>query len=132
MADFDRTASVKRLVGDASGRVSFDADLSSTTVADISCGIIFIHAFWAGTSVAALKRICDTLIRVDPDGRLSMVVCDIDEIEPLIGDLYNGDTTSGNGDIVWIHSGTVRARHNTSRDCDFDTTTKSLLSECHA
>ena len=132
MADFDRTASVERLTGDAAQRVVFDADLSSTSVADTSCGVIFVHAFWAVSSAAALKRFCETIVRVDPDGRLSFTVCDIDEIERLRDDLYGGDRSGGNGDIVWVRGGMVRARHNSSRECDFATATRSLLAECNA
>ncbi|MEZ5944856.1 MAG: hypothetical protein R3C18_26020 [Planctomycetaceae bacterium] len=125
----DRTASVMNLAGDAADRVTFDANLSATNIADISCGVIFVHAFWAGSSVTALKRFCEMLVRVDPNRRLTFTVCNIDEIEPERIDLYAGDHTGGNGDIVWVRDGVVLARHNASRCCDLEATTRNLLAE---
>ena len=112
MTDFDGNASVKRTCPSIADRIVFDADLSSHPLAQIRCGIVFIHAFWAGSSHTALRRIADTLTRIDPDRHLDFIVCDIDNIEHLHDVLSSGDTTGGNGDLLWISAGIVHARHN--------------------
>ena len=134
MADFDREASVKRTCPSAADRLLFDADLSLHPVEDIRCGIIFVHAFWAGQSILTLRKLGESLNRVDPAHRVELIVCDIDEIQQLPdwqARFYGDDTTGGGGDASWIANGVVRARHNASRQCDFDTTTRSLLLECN-
>jgi hypothetical protein len=130
MADFDRYASVRRTCPSAAKRIVFDADLSLHPLEQIQCGIVFIHAFWASSSHLALKRIADTLARIDIGCRLDFIVCDIDDVKHLYDCLYDADRTGGNGDLSWIVNGVVRARHNASRQCDFETTTRSLLLEC--
>jgi hypothetical protein len=133
MTDFDGFASVKRTCPSAAERVAFDASLSSHPPEQIRCGIVFIHAFWAAQSHLALKSIGGTLARIDPDCRLEFIVCDIDDIQQIPDwqdRLYGGDGTGGNGDVLWIANGVVKARHNSSRQCDFDMTTRSLLLEC--
>ena len=133
MTDFDGFASVKRACPSAARRVVFDANLSLHPLERIQCGIVFIHAFWAGQSHLALKKIGDILACIDPDCQLEFIVCDIDDIQqfPDWQDrLYGGDGTDGNGDVLWIANGVVQARHNASRQCEFDTTTRSLLLKC--
>lgn len=130
MADFDRTASIKRLTGDAFGRVIFDHDLSDHPLHAIDCGVIFVHAFWASSSVRSLANFCKSIVRVDADCRLCFIVCDIDDIPSCDPVLYGGDTSGGNGDVFWISHGRIVARHTASRSCDFDTANASLIQWC--
>ncbi len=133
MADIDREASVKRTCPSAADRYIFDPALSLHPLEGTRCGIVFVHAFWAGQSHHTLKKLGESLARVDPERRVELIVCDIDEIEQLPDwqtRFYGGDITGGGGDASWIANGVVRARHNASRQCDFDTTTRSLLLEC--
>jgi hypothetical protein len=130
MADFDRTESIQRLTGDAFDRVVFDADLSNHQPHTIDCGVIFVHAFWAGSSVRALADFCKSIVRIDTDRRLRCVVCDIDDIPARDPILYRGDISGGNGDVFWISNGQVVARHTASRSCDFDTANQSLIQWC--
>ena len=130
MIDLDRNARIERLTSVAADRVVFDAELSRTSADAISCGIVFVHAFWAGSSRHTLRRFCESLVRVDPERKLTFVLCDIDLIQPIRDDIYCGDRSDGNGDIAWVRDGVVIARHNGSRECDFDTTTRSLLLTC--
>jgi hypothetical protein len=135
MNDFDRHASVMRACPAPANRLVFDADLSSHPIEQIQCGVVFIHAFWAGQSHRAIKRIADTLARVDPNGRLQFIVCDIDDIQQIPDwqqRFYAGDETGGNGDLLWIARGVIQARHNATRQCDFETTSRSLLRECYS
>lgn len=127
MEEFDRTASIRRVSGEAFDRVTFDADLRLYPPESISCGVIFVHAFWAGTSVRSLADFGKSLIRIDQERQLRLVVCDIDSIPECLPQLYSGDTTGGNGDVFWICQGQVVARHTASRSCDFDTANRSLL-----
>lgn len=130
MTDFDRTESIKRLTGNASDRVVFDADLRVHPAHSINCGVIFVHAFWAGSSRRTLLDFCQSIVRVDKDRRLLIIVCDIDDIPALDPILYRGDLSGGNGDVFWISNGQVVARHTASRACDFDIANQSLLQWC--
>jgi purine nucleoside permease len=130
MADFDRTDSIQRLTGNASDRVVFDADLSGHQPHTINCGVIFVHAFWAGSSRRTLAHFCQSIVRVDTDRRLRFIVCDIDDIPPLDPILYRGDLSGGNGDVFWMFNGQIVARHTASRSCDFDTANQSLIQCC--
>ena len=130
MADFDRASSIQRLTGSAFDRVTFDADLSTHAPDAMLCGVIFVHAFWAGTSVRALSDFCSSLLRIDTIRRIQFVVCDIDEIPSCWPTLYAEDRSGGNGDAFWVCGGRVVARHTASRTCDFDTANRSLLHCC--
>ena len=130
MADFDRTASIRRLTGTAFDRVVFDADLHDHQPQTIACGVIFVHAFWAGSSVQSLAEFCKSIARVDTQRLLLFVVCDIDSILERDPSLYQSDGSGGNGDVFWISNGRVVARHTASRSCDFDTANRSLLQWC--
>lgn len=130
MADFDRTASIRRLTGDAFGRVIFDHDLSDHPPHAIGCGVIFVHAFWAGSPVRSLADFCKSIVCVDADCRLRFIVCDIDDIPSCDPVLYGGDTSGGKGDVFWISHGRIVARHTASRSCDFDTANASLIHWC--
>ena len=135
LPDFDRAASVKRNCPSAAERLVFDASLSLHPLANIQCGIVFIHAFWAGQSILTLRKLGESLARVDTEHRVDLIVCDIDEIQQLRDwqtRYYGGDITGGGGDALWIANGNIRARHNASRQCDFDGTIRSLMLECHA
>ena len=132
MADFDRTASIRRLTGDAFDRVIFDPDLSEHQPHTIDCGIVFVHAFWAGSSVRALADFCKSIVCVDTDRRLLFVVCDIDNIPAHHPILYQGDNSGGNGDVFWISNGQVVARHTASRSCNFDTANQNLIQWCES
>lgn len=135
MAAFDRKGSVMRACPQVADRLVFDADLSSHPLDEIKCGIVFIHAFWAGSSYQTLKAIGGILARLDPDGYLAFIVCDLDEIQQLLdwqSSIYNGDWTGGNGDLLWVANGVIQARHNSSRQCDFAKATQRLMLECQA
>jgi hypothetical protein len=132
MAEFDRTKSIQRFTEKAFERVFFDASLSGNPLPEIKCGVIFVHAFWAGSSGKTLAALCESISRIDSNNRLRFIVCDIDEIPPLDPALYGGDSSGGNGDVFWISNGRVIGRHTASRSCDFDTANQSLLERCSA
>ena len=89
--------------------------------------------FGQGSRISHSSELGTHCTRIDPTSRLEVIVCDIDEIQQLQGwqdKIYAGDHTGGGGDLLWIANGVVRARHNASRQCDFDVVTRSLLLEC--
>jgi hypothetical protein len=129
MAEFDRSASIRRLSGTAFDRVIFDPDLHDHQLHTIDCGVIFVHAFWAVSSVRSLTEFCESIFRVDTQHRLRFVVCDIDSIPERDPSLYQGDGSGGNGDVFCISNGRVVARHTASRSCDFDNLERRCLGE---
>jgi hypothetical protein len=130
MAEYDGNAIVHRCCDVISGRTRFDADLSETKIADLDCAVVFVNAFWSGPSLAALRDLADIIYELDPIGTLSLIVCDIDCI-PLLTDAEWGlETTGGIGEMAWVCSGKIVARHHASQYCDIRTTTRSLLADC--
>jgi hypothetical protein len=131
MEEFDRNVSVKRKCAAIADRVSFDGDLSRTPISELNSAVVFIHAFWSGSSVQRLISLSETVASVDPSARLRVIVCDIEHASHLAGP-YNIDITGGNGEILWIHHGTILARFDPTHQCDIRTATANLVARCHS
>ena len=132
MADYDGAAIVNKYCDAIADRVRFDADLSQTLLADLSCAIVFVNAFWSGPSMLSLTRLAHLLADVDPDGSIQLVVCDIDYIPDLSDAPWGLITTGGIGEMLWVSKGVILARHHPPVVCDVCMTTCNLVDECSA
>jgi hypothetical protein len=115
------------------GRIRFLPQADRSVIRTIRCGILFIMAFWSGTSFQSFARLKQVLSRLDPAGRLEVVVVDTDgcpdlyEAPELVGKLH------GNGEIAWVSAGQVVATAACgSHPKAFRTYTRHLLDECVA
>ena len=115
------------------GRVRYLAETDRSVIPTIRCGILFIMAYWSGTSFRSFARLKQVLSRLDPGGRLDVVVVDTDgcpdvyEVPELAGKMH------GNGDATWVSAGRVvctAARGSPPKA--FETYTRHLLEECMA
>ncbi|OAI51449.1 hypothetical protein AYO44_17115 [Planctomycetaceae bacterium SCGC AG-212-F19] len=89
------------------------------------CGVFFVDAVWSGGSRQSLNALTDTLGRLDPDGRLELVVVNIDE-SPGVFELFEFTQPLGGwGEAAWVTNGKIIATG--SRGHDFDTHTRALL-----
>ena len=115
------------------GRVRYLAEADRSVIQTIRCGILFVMAFWSGTSFQSLARLKKTLAQFDPDGRLEVVVVDTDgcpdlyEVPELVGMMH------GSGETAWVSGGRVVCTASCgSHPKAFDTYTRHLLGECLA
>ena len=130
MADYDGNSIVLSCCDAIAARTRFDADLSTTKLADLNCAIVFVNAFWSGPSLAALRDLADIIYELDPIGTLSLIVCDTDCVPSLADTEWGLHTTGGIGEMAWVCGGAIVARHHGSRHCDIRVTTRSLLADC--
>jgi hypothetical protein len=115
------------------GRVRYLAEADRSVIPTIRCGILFVMAFWSGTSFQSLFRLKQTLSRLDPSGRLEVVVVDTDgcpdlyEVPELVGKLH------GNGEAAWVSAGKIVCTSSCGSDPKaFQTYTRHLLGACAA
>lgn len=113
------------------GRVRYLAEADRSAIQTIRRGILFVMAFWSGTSFQSFARLKQTLSRLDPDGRLEIVVVDTDgcpdlyEVPELVGKMH------GNGEAAWVCGGRiVCTASNGSQPQAFEVYTRHLLDEC--
>ncbi|MEP3482409.1 MAG: hypothetical protein ABJZ55_24420 [Fuerstiella sp.] len=132
MSDLDGDAIIAKYCGALGDRARYDADLSATVLADLSCAIVMVNAFWSGPSMKALVRITNVIADADVDCRIELIVCDTDHIPDLSLDPWALNTLGGYGEIAWVHNGIIVARRDPGRAPDLATTTSSLLAECNA
>ncbi|QDV56895.1 hypothetical protein [Rosistilla oblonga] len=132
MTDLDGDAIIAKYCNALGGRARYDADLSATVLADLSCAIVMVNAFWSGPSMQTLVRIANVIADVDVDCRIELIVCDTDHIPDLSLEPWGLNTLGGYGEIAWVHNGQIVARRDPGRAPDLTTTTCSLLASCEA
>lgn len=83
-------------------RTRFYSEADQSIVGTIRCGVLFVMAFWSGTSRQAFAELKRSLEANDPDGRLELVVVDTDgcpslyELPEFAGKLH------GHGEAAWV------------------------------
>jgi hypothetical protein len=88
-------------------RTRFYAEADRSIVDSIRLGVLFIMAFWSGTSRQAFAELKRSLEANDPDGRIELVVVDTDgcpslyELPEFVGKLH------GNGETAWVYEGKI-------------------------
>ena len=77
-------------------------------IATIRCGVLFVMAWWSGPARQAFSLVKATLKRLDPDGRLELVVIDTDGVT---GHVLPGGRSAlhGAGETFWVRGGVVIA-----------------------
>jgi hypothetical protein len=126
----DRTLVLKLHQPPMVGRSRFLSEADRTVIPTIRCGILFVMAFWSGTSFQSFARLKKTLAQLDPAGRLEVVVVDTDgcpdlyEIPELAGKLH------GNGEAAWVSGGQIVCTTRGENPKAFETFMFRLLDEC--
>jgi hypothetical protein len=88
-------------------RTRFYSEADQSIVATIRCGVLFVMAFWSGTSRLAFAELKRSLEANDPNGRLQLVVVDTDgcpslyELPEFVGKLH------GHGEAAWVLEGKI-------------------------
>jgi hypothetical protein len=112
------------------GRARYLAEADQSVLQTIHCGILFIMAFWSGTSYTSFSRLKQALTRLDPEGRLEVLVVDTDGCPELYEFPDLKDKLHGNGEAAWIREGRIICTAwGGSHELAFETFTQHLLSE---
>jgi hypothetical protein len=113
------------------GRVRFMATADRSVIPDIRRGVLFLMAFWSGTSFHSLHHLKRVLSRIDADGRLEVVIVDVDGCPDLYDAPEFFGKLHGNGEAAWVSRGKVVATAAYgSHPKAFETYTRYLLEEC--
>jgi hypothetical protein len=90
-------------------RIKYVPDADEKIVNDISRGMLFLMAFWSGTSVRGFASLTDVVAKLDQEKALELVVVDVDgspalyQIPEFLGKVH------GNGETAWVRNGSVIA-----------------------
>lgn len=111
-------------------RIDYRPDADETILAEIERGILFLMAFWSGPSIKAFAMLTEVVAKLDTEGRLKLVVVDVDgspalyEIPEFLGKV------GGAGETAWIRAGKIVAISGLGLNTDcFDPNTAALLAE---
>ncbi|HVS40461.1 MAG TPA: hypothetical protein VMS17_33195 [Gemmataceae bacterium] len=112
--------------------VRFIPHAGSDALQTIRCGILFIMAFWSGPARVAFAALKEMLMRVDPQGRLELIVVDTDAC-PELYDLpeFSGNL-HGKGEAAWVKDGKIVCTAFGWNPTTFETNTAGLLAKCSA
>jgi len=85
-------------------RIRYLPDSDPPVIQTIRCGVLFVMAWWSGSSRIAWATMKKTLAEMDPTGQLEIVVIDIDG---MVGfEATNlGPTQHGCGETTWVSDG---------------------------
>jgi hypothetical protein len=112
-------------------RTRFCSDADQSIVGTIRCGVLFVMAFWSGTSRLAFAELKRSLEANDPKGRLELIVVDTDgcpslyELPEFVGKLR------GHGEAAWVLEGKIVSTSGLGYhpEC-MEPNTRLLLSQC--
>jgi hypothetical protein len=112
-------------------RTRFYSEADQSIVGTIRCGVLFVMAFWSGTSRLAFAELKRSLEANDREGRLELIVVDTDgcpslcELPEFVGKLH------GHGEAAWVLGGEIVCTSGLGYhpEC-MEPNTRLLLSEC--
>ncbi|MFO0919487.1 MAG: hypothetical protein U0872_14400 [Planctomycetaceae bacterium] len=106
--NFDRHAALK-LPTSISHRTRFLSHADRSVIQTINRGVLFVMAFWSGSSRLALHSLANAIETVDIEGQLELVVVDADDCSDIYDLWAESHLTypSGAGEAVWIKDGRI-------------------------
>jgi hypothetical protein len=114
-------------------RTRFCPAADQSIVSTIRCGVLFVMAFWSGTSRQAFAELKRSLEECDPEGRIELVVVDTDgcpslyDLPEFVGKLR------GHSEAAWVREGKIVCTSGLGfhPEC-MEPNTRLLLSQCPA
>jgi hypothetical protein len=88
-------------------RIRFLAEADESVIEQITCGVVFVMAFWSGPSRQAYRKLTEVLAALDPEGRLEFVVVDVDGCPALYDRAEFIGRMSGAGETAWVKDGHI-------------------------
>jgi hypothetical protein len=112
-------------------RIRFLAEADESVVSQMTCGVLFIMAFWSAPSRQAFRRLTEVLAAIDPGGLLEFVVVDTDGCPALYDRAEFIGRMSGAGETAWVRDGHIVCTSGRSYNPEcFEPNTTMLLSIC--
>jgi hypothetical protein len=112
-------------------RTRFYSEADQSIVGTIRCGVLFVMAFWSGTSRLAFAELKRSLEATDPKGRLELVVVDTDGCPSLYGLPEFVGKLHGHGEAAWVLEGKIVSTSGMGYDPEcMEPNTRLLLSRC--
>lgn len=109
-------------------RIEYHANAETSLIQQIDFGLLFIMAFWSGSSVLAFKEITGILNRLDSSALLRFVVIDTDGAQPFYTHPEFVGKMGGWGEIAWIKNGVVQYTSGLGYNPEcFEANTEALL-----
>lgn len=129
--DFDRLDVLARNSSLPRSRVRFLAEADESVLDRITCGVVFVMAFWSGHSLQAHRKLTEVLAALDPEGRLEFVVVDADGCPALHDRSKFLGRMTGAGETAWVKDGRVLfdSGFGYNPGC-FEPNTRMLLATC--
>ena len=90
-------------------RIRYVPDADERVIRAITRGILFQMAFWSIYAVQAFAKLTEVIARLDPEGKIELVVVNIDGSEALSAVSEFLDGVRGAGETAWVRNGTVIA-----------------------
>src|SRR3954468_23750078 len=109
-------------------RIRYFPDADERVVRAITRGVLFQMAFWSGPAVQAFAKLTEVVAKLDPEGRVELVVVDIDGSEALsaVSEFLGG--VRGAGETAWVRNGSVVATSGLGLNVEcFVPNTRALL-----
>ena len=129
--DLDRMEILARDSPLPRSRIRFLAEADESVVDRVTCGVVFVMAFWSGPSRQAYRRLTEVLAALDPEGRLEFVVVDADGCPALYDRAEFIGRMSGAGETAWVRDGHILcdSGRGYNPEC-FEPNTRMLPSAC--
>lgn len=86
-------------------RIRFVPVADASTIGSIECGVLFLMAFWSGSSVLSFRRLTELVARRRAE--IEVVVADVDHSPRLYDVLWGG--VHGDGEVIWVRRGEIVA-----------------------
>ena len=114
-------------------RTRFYSVADRTVIGTIQYGVLFVMAFWSGPARMAFAELKRVLEKVDPLGRLELVVVDTDGCPDLYELPEFAGKLAGAGETAWVRDGRIvhTSGHGYQPEC-FEPYTRQLLNGCMA
>jgi hypothetical protein len=87
-------------------RYRYVPDADDEVVRSIRTGILFLQAFWSGSSYISFRRLAEVLLRLDVP-HLELVVIDVDGWQNLYENPQLRHRIHGYGEAAWIRDGKI-------------------------
>lgn len=117
----------------ATRRAQYIGEDAHFALEGIDCGILFFMAFWSGPARQAFAELKRVLAEIDPDGRIELVVIDLDGCTqmPNVPGLSVAMLSGGYGETAWVKNGRIVSTSGRGfhPEC-FRENTRALLGSC--
>jgi len=114
-------------------RTRFHSEADRAVLGTIRCGVLFFMAFWSTYSRQVFAELKRVLAEMDPEGRLELVVVDVDGCTGLdkVPEFAGMNLGAGAGETAWVKEGRVVSVSGLGLhpEC-FGPNTQALLNAC--